>query len=161
MLTYEEIINYCSNYRVENGKIIDKKSNLQMKDEDMILKIKSSILLYRESNESYQSALKQFGKVNKSQEDYIKKTMEKFGVNNEENSYGVNKLINAILLSNGHYEENMSGNDLQNSKFSILVPPKAEYGLAYLRLKFRERGFDVEDLKLSQDLSLLEHDGIS
>lgn len=161
MLTYDKIMKYCSDYKVENGIVIDKKSNQQVTDEDVILKVKSSVLLFKESRESYQSDISQFGKTTKSQKDYIKKTMEKFGVSNEENSYGVNKLINAMLSSNGHYEENMSGSDLQNSKFSILVAPKSEYGLAYLKLKFREKGLDIEDLKISQDLAELQHNGIS
>lgn len=161
MLSYEEIMNYCSNYRVENGNVFDKNTNQQIIDEDIILKVKSSILLFKESKESYQSDMQQFGKVSKSQEDYIKKTMKKFSVHNEQSSFGINKLVNAILNSNGHYEEFMSGNDLQNSKFSILVAPKNEYGLAFLKLKFREKGLDIEDLKISQDLSELQHNGVS
>ena len=161
MLSYEEIMNYCSNYRVENGNVFDKNTNQQILDEDIILKVKSSILLFKESKESYQSDIQQFGKVSKSQEDYIRKTMEKFSVHNEQSSFGINKLVNAILNSNGHYEEFMSGNDLQNSKFSILVSPKNEYGLAFLKLKFREKGLDIEDLKVSQDLSELQHNGVS
>ena len=161
MLNYEEIMNYCSNYKIENSVVIDKHTNQQVLDEDTILKVKSSILLFKESKYAYQTDIQQFGKTNKSQEDYIKKTMEKFGVNNEENSYGINKLVNSILSSNGHYEEMMSGNDLQNSKFSILVAPKSEYGMAYLKLKFREKGLDIENLKISQDLSQLQHNGVS
>lgn len=161
MLSYEEIMNYCSNYIVKNGNVFDKKTNQQILDEDIILKVKSSILLFKESKKSYQSDMHQFGKVFGSQEDYIRKTMEKFSVHNERSSYGINKLVNAILNSNGHYEEFMSGNDLQNSKFSILVSPKKEYGLAFLKLKFREKGLDIEDLKVSQDLSELKHNGVS
>ena len=73
MLSYEEIMNYCSNYRVENGNVFDKNTNQQIIDEDIILKVKSSILLFKESKKSYQSDMQQFGKVSKSQEDYIKK----------------------------------------------------------------------------------------
>lgn len=161
MLSYEDIINYCSNYRIENGIVFDKNTNQQIDDEDIILRVKSSILLFKESKESYQSDMQQFGKVSKSQEDYIRKTMEKFSVHNEQSSFGINKLVNAILNSNGHYEEFMSGDNLQNSKFSILVAPKNEYGISYLRLKFREKGLDIKDLKISQDLSELQHSGVS
>lgn len=161
MLSYEEIMNYCSNYRVKNGNVFVKNTNQQILDEDIILKVKSSILLFKEAIKSYQSDMQQFGKVSRSQEDYIRKTMEKFSVHNERSSYGINKLVNAILNSSGHYEEFMSGNDLQNSKFSILVSPKKEYGLAFLKLKFREKGLDIEDLKVSQDLSELQHNGVS
>lgn len=161
MLSYEDIMNYCSNYKIENGFVFDKNTNQQIIDENIILKVKSSVLLFKESKKSYQSDIQQFGKVSKSQEEYIKKTMEKFSVHNEQSSFGINKLVNAILNANGHYEEFMSGNDLTNSKFSILVPPKSEYGLAYLKLKFREKGLDIEDLKINQDLSGLQHNGIS
>lgn len=161
MLNYEEIMNYCLNYKIENGVVIDKQTNQKVLDENTILKVKASVLLFLESKDAYQSDIQQFGKTNKSQEDYIKKTMEKFSVNNEENLYGINKLVNAILNANGHYEEMMSGNNLQNSKFSILVAPKGEYGIAYLKLKFREKGLDIEDIKISQDLSELQHNGVS
>ncbi len=161
MLSYEEIMNYCSNYKIDNGIVIDKNTNQQVIDEEIVLRVKTSILIFKESKDAYQSDIQQFGKTNKSQEDYIKKTMEKFGVNNESNSYGINKLVNAILNSNGHYEEMMSGNDLKNSKFSILIAPKNEYGMAYLKLKFREKGLDIEDLRISQDLSELQHNGVS
>lgn len=161
MLSYKEIMDYCSNYKIDNGLVVDKNTNQQVIDEEIILKVKTFILLFKESKDAYQSDIQQFGRTNKSQEDYIKKTMEKFGVNNEVNSYGINKLVNAILSSNGHYEEMMSGNDLQNSKFSILVAPKNEYGMAYLKLKFREKGLDIEDLRISQDLSELQHNGVS
>ena len=101
MLSYEDIMNYCSNYRVENGNVFDKNTNQQILDEDVILKVKSSILLFKESKESYQSDVQQFGKTNKSQEYYIKKTMEKFSVHNEQSSFGINKLVNAKYSASG------------------------------------------------------------
>lgn len=161
MLSYEEIKNYCTNYKIENGIIIDKNTNQSVTDEDIILKVKSSVLIYKEAQISYKTDMEQFGKTNLSQEEYITRTMEKFGTNGEVNTFGVNKLVNAILQSNGHYEEMLSGSDLQNSKFSILVVPKQDYGLAYLRLKFREKGLDIENLKISQDLTELKHNGLS
>ena len=84
MLSYEDIMNYCSNYKIENGFVFDKNTNQQIIDENIILKVKSSVLLFKESKKSYQSDIQQFGKVSKSQEEYIKKTMEKFSVHNEQ-----------------------------------------------------------------------------
>ncbi len=161
MLTYEEIMDYCSNYKIEKGIVIDKKSNQEIVDEDIILKVRASILLFQDAKETYQFHIRLLGKTNKTKEDYVKITMEKFSVSNEKNNYGINKLINSILSSNGHYEEDMSGSDLQDSKFSILVSPKKEYGIAYLKLKFREKGLDIEDLKISQDFTELQKNGLS
>lgn len=91
MLSYEKIMNYCSNYRIKNGNVFDNNTNQQILDKDIILKVKSSILLFKEAKKSYQSDMQQFGKVSRSQEDYIRKTMEKFSVHNEQSSYGINK----------------------------------------------------------------------
>lgn len=161
MFTIDEIINYYSNYKVEHGIVIDKKTNTPVLDEDTILKIKSAILIYNEAKFSYQEDVNQYGKKARTPEKYIKTTMEKFGVNNEKNDFGINKLLNEIIDSNGHYEENMSGNDLSYGKFSILVEPKKDYGLAYLRLKFRQKGLDIDDFQISQDTSKLIQDGYS
>ena len=161
MLSYAEIKKYYTNYKIENKTVIEKGSNRPISDEDIILKVKSSILIFKEAQDAYKKDMEQFGRTSKTQEDYITKTMEKFGTNSEVNTYGINKVVNAILESNGHYEEMISGSDLKNSKFSILVSPKYDYGLAYLRLKFREKGLDIENLKISQDLTELKHNGVS
>lgn len=119
MFSYEELMNYCSNYRIEKGIVFDKNTNQQIKDEETILKIKSSILIYTESKELYQSDMKQFGKVWRSQEEYIRGTMEKFSVHNEESLFGVNKLIRAILNSNGHYVETCLEMILKTANFQL------------------------------------------
>lgn len=124
MFSYEDILNYYVRYKIENGNVIDRNTIQKVIDENVALKVKAAMLIFKESNT----------------EDYIKKTMEK---------YDENSLVNAILNSNGHYEEIMFGNDLQNSKFSILVPPKYEYGISYLKLKFREKGLDIENFKIN------------
>ena len=121
MLSYAEIKKYYTNYKIENKTVIEKGSNRPISDEDIILKVKSSILIFKEAQDAYKKDMEQFGRTSKTQEDYITKTMEKFGTNSEVNTYGINKVVNAILESNGHYEEMISGSDLKNSKFSILV----------------------------------------
>lgn len=161
MLTYEEILNNCSNYIVKNNKIYEKNTNIEVVDEDKILRIKSSILLFKEARKDYEEIIKMFGKTDKPKDYFLKKAMEKYGANNEENNYGINKLINAIINNDGHYEENMSGSDLQESKFSILLPPKKDYTISYLKLKFRKKGLDIDDIKISQDISNLKKDGYS
>ena len=37
MLSYEEIMNYCSNYKIDNGIVIDKNTNQQVIDEEIVL----------------------------------------------------------------------------------------------------------------------------
>lgn len=160
-MTIYEIKNYTDNYIVQNGNVYLKSNGQQILDEETILKVKSSRLIYNQAREKYQSDTKQFGKPNGDFSRYITKMMEQLSVNGEINTYGTNKLINSLLSSNGHYEEYMSGSDLVNSKFSMLVGIKEEYGLAYLKMKFREKGLDLDNLTIKQDLSELQHNGVS
>ncbi len=154
MLKPEDIINYCFDYKVENGKVIEKSTNARVKNEELILKIKTAILIFKEAYSSYNYDLKMYGKTKtKSKNRYIEITLEKFGVDGSVNNYGVNRLINNIVNSNGHYEEFLSGMDMNNTKFDILIGKKRDFTLAYLRLKFRSKDLDISDFKVSQDFS--------
>lgn len=161
MLTYEEIINYNLKYKVINKEIYRKIDNKKLQNEDLILKIKTAMLIYKQAQTTFEEDKKQFGKPLKTQKEYIEITMKKFSINKEKNDYGINKLINSIINSNGHYEEMMSGKNLKESKFSILLEPKKDYTLAYLKLKYRQQGKDIEEINITQDLSELEKNGIS
>lgn len=160
-MTINDIKNYVDNYTIQNGNVYLKSNNQQILDEEIILKVKSARLIYNEAREKFQSDTQQFGKPNGDFPKYVSKMMEQLSVNGEVNTYGTNKLVNALLSSNGHYEEYMSGNDLSNSKFSMLFGVKQEYGLAYLKMKFREKGLDIDNLSIKQDLSELQHNGVS
>ena len=160
-MTINDIKNYIDNYAIQNGNVYLKSNNQQVLDEETILKIKSARLIYNEAREKFQSDTQQFGKPNGDFQKYVSKMMEQLSVNGEVNTYGTNKLINALLSSNGHYEEYMSGDDLANSKFSMLVGVKQEYGIAYLKMKFREKGLDIDNLNIKQDLTELQHNGVS
>ena len=161
MLSVEEIKKNIAKYKIENGQVIDKLTNQPIEDENTVLNVKTSILIYRDAHSRYESHVQQFGNAGKTQEAYIAKSMERFGVNDQTNSYGENKLVNSILNSNGHYEEYISGSDLKNSKFSFLVAPKNDFGISYLRLKFQEKGLDIENFRIFLDTSELQHNGVS
>lgn len=160
-MTINDIKKYTDEYVIQNGNVYLKSNNQQVLDEDTILKVKSARLIYNEAREKYQSDAQQFGKPNGDFPKYVSKMMEQLSVNGEVNTYGTNKLINSLLSSSGHYEEYMSGDDLSNSKFSMLVGVKQDYGLAYLKLKFREKGLDIDSINIKQDLSELKHNGVS
>ena len=72
MLTYEEILNNCSNYIVKNNKIYEKNTNIEVVDEDKILRIKSSILLFKEARKDYEEIIKMFGKTDKPKDYFLK-----------------------------------------------------------------------------------------
>lgn len=167
MLTVEQVKNNITNYKIENGIVIDKSNNQPVQDEDRILEVKSSILFYTEAKEKYDRLLKQShsGQLKYGLGHFVEEQMKDFSVNNEVQTQGSisphNKLTNEILNSNGNIQEFWMGDDLKNGKYSILLEPKKSYYLAYLKLKFREKGLDIDDITISIDTSQFAHTGNS
>lgn len=90
MLTTNDIKNYLSNYIIQNGIVIDKSTNQEVENEDIILKVKTSILIYNEAKSSYENRTQ--SRVNKANfAHYIEKTMQQFGINGDVNDYSQNK----------------------------------------------------------------------
>ena len=108
LLTYDEIIKYLSMYNYDKGNIIDKSSGEIIQDNELILKVKTAMLVYGIALDDVKTDIRDRGRSEKSKEKYIKTSMEKLGINGEINSFGFNKLINSILSSNGHYSETYS-----------------------------------------------------
>ena len=167
MLTVEQVKNNITNYKIENGIVIDKSNDQPVYDEDRILEVKSSILFYTEAKEKYDRLLKQShsGQLKYGLGHFVEEQMKDFSVNNEVQTQGSisphNKLTNEILNSNGNIQEFWMGDDLKNGKYSILLEPKKSYYLAYLKLKFREKGLDIDDITISIDTSQFAHTGNS
>ncbi len=167
MLTVEQVKYNISNYKIENGIVIDKSNNQPVQDVDKILEVKSSILFYTEAKEKYDRLLKQShsGQLKYGLGYFVEEQMKDFSVNNEVQEQGSisphNKLTNEILNSNGHIQEFWMGDDLKNGKYSILLEPKKSYYLAYLKLKFREKGLDIDDITINIDTSQFTHTGNS
>lgn len=153
MLTYDEITKYLSMYNYDKGNIVDKNSGEILKDNALILKVKTAMLVYGIALHDFKTDIKERGKSGKTKEKYIKTSMEKLGINGEVNSWGINKLINSILSSNGKYTETFSGGEknLVESKFSILLPPKKDFTLAYLSLRLMDKGMAIDDIKVNVD----------
>ena len=58
MLTYEDIINFTNNYKVENNNVYNKSNNELVLDENIILKVKTSILIYNEAKIDYKNRMR-------------------------------------------------------------------------------------------------------
>ncbi len=145
-----EVQSYINNYYIKDGVVYSKENVLQS-DENIILKAKASRLIYNEAVTKYQSDLKQFGKVSKTNEQYIETELKKHGLTGEMNDWPQNKTINNILNSNGDYEEKYMGDTLNSERYGLFSGVKKDYGLALLRLKARTMGKDVQDVDISID----------
>ena len=58
MLTVEQVKYNISNYKIENGIVIDKSNNQPVQDENKILEVKSSVMMYREAKSLYDKRLR-------------------------------------------------------------------------------------------------------
>ena len=153
MLTYDEIIKYLSMYNYDKGNIVERNSGEILRDDVLILKVKTAMLVYGIALHDFKSDIKDRKQSGKTKEKYIKTSMEKLGINGEVNSWGINKLINSILSSNGKYAETFGGGEknLAESKFSILLPPRKDFTLAYLNLRSMDKGMAIDDIKVNVD----------
>lgn len=164
MLSISDVKENVDNYYTQNNKVYSKKDNKQVNDEQRILEIKSSILIYNRAKIDYQEMLKTIGKdkmIHTDSEHYIKKEMEKLSVNDEINSFSTNKLIRTLVDLDGNYHENIGTNILVDTKFDLFCGNQKDYGLAYLRLKLREKGMDLESFNINLDTTEFQHNGYS
>lgn len=160
MLDKNTIKELISKYYVSEGQVFEKEGNNLVLDENICLKVMSSYLIYNEAKISYQGDVKQFGQGNRTLEKYIDTSMEKLSVRGKKNDWGTNKLINALLTSRGHHEETIIDNNLFGNKYSMFVGEKRPYGISYLKMKYREKGLDIENFRISQDKSELKKNGL-
>lgn len=146
IFTIEDVKNNKDNYVIKNGNVYLRDSGEQVLDEDKIAMIKSTALVYYTARENYQSDIAQFGNSNVDFTRYVNGAMERLGVNGQVNNYGTNKLIRAILNSDGHLVEQQLAESIVGTKYDLLIDPKKDFTMAYLKLKFREKGMDIDDL---------------
>lgn len=149
LFTVEQVNYYARTYYLNDGKLLFRDTNREETDEETIVKAKAAKLIYNESYNTYKSD------PSKSLTDTIKEKIVQID-NNE--------LINAILYGNGHIENIINfGNDKsnirntmikKNSIYSYLLPPKYEYTLAYLKLKFQKLELGLDSVKLNIKLPL-------
>ena len=159
MLTAEQVKSNISNYRIENGLVIDKSNNQLIQNEELILEVKSSVMMYKEANNFFNTRLRG---APENQDYYINKALKVYGLNGEINHHPQNKTIRNILENDGNIQEEYGGNDLLVSeKYSFLCAPKKDYGMAVVKYIAHQRGIDISNLNVSIDLSSFKKEGTS
>ena len=162
MFTAETVRDCINNYYVKDEKVYRKDNNEEIKNEDLILMVKTSTLIYAKAKHNYQRQKHQLGEHFKQADnykmEYIKKAIERYGVNGDVNAYGENKLINNIINSSGMFEEEVLG---KPEYYEIFHGNNKHYGIALMQLKYRSMGKNMTDFKVQIDKSRLTKDGIT
>lgn len=161
MLTRNQIIKNVNDYEIKDGKVFKKADATLVDDEDLVLEVKSSYFLVKEAATRYKEDVIQFGKPMGDKNYYLDVRMEEFALQDQVNVRGANKLINALLNCNGYYKSDELGDDFTVGKYSMFFGKKKDYGIAYLRMKLRERGLDCRDFNINVDRSRFVKDGYS
>ena len=100
MLQVEDIKNYCTNYKIENGNVIDKNTNNVVQDENIILRVKASILIFNDAKEAFDNKMR--GET-KTFSDFVELYIKRFGVNGDINDFPENKTIRNVINNNGYF----------------------------------------------------------
>ncbi len=159
MLTVEQVKTNISNYKILNGVVIDKSSNYPIQNEDKILEVKSSVMMYREAKVLYEERIRGMPDDG---DYYIKRALNKYGLDGDINTYPQNKIIREIIESNGSVQVDYGGNDLSVSeKFSFMCGVKKDYGLAIIKYMAHQKGIDISNLEVSIDSSGFQKNGVS
>lgn len=159
MLTVEQVKNNILDYKITNGIVIEKSSNQPVQDEDKILEVKSSFMMYREAKGLYDDRRRG---MPENQDYYIKRSLNIYGLDGDINTYPQNKIIREIIESNGSVQVDYGGNDLLVSeKFSFMCGQKKDYGLSIIKYMAHQKGIDISNLDVSIDLSDFQKNGVS
>ena len=158
----DDILNDVNNFTIRDGKVYSRETGQIETDEDTILRAKTSRFLFNEARALRDSDANAGGDrfTDRGPAFYIDKAMDRFAIKDEENSYGTNKLINALVRT-GRHEEPIGSGELTDTKFSMFDGEKADYGKALLRRKFRQRGVDIGSFNINLDNSEFQHNGYS
>lgn len=142
-ITLEEIKYNVNNFMVKDGQVF-AKNGIEVTNQTQIDRIKTSIMLYCEARDLKNIVVNLYEQKEREASFYFKVIMKKYAVNGEVNSYGINKVVNGLLNSNGHFEDQYV--PFLEDKYAILKGTKKSYFESYLRLKFQEKGLYLETL---------------
>lgn len=158
----DDILNDINNFTIKNGTVYSRETRQVETSEDAILRAKTSRFLFDEAKALRDTDANANSNrfIDRGPEFYIDKAMARYAINDEENSYGTNKLINELVRS-GKFNEAIGSGDLADTKFAMFSGEKADYGKALLRRKFRQRGMDISDFQITLDNSEFQHNGYS
>ena len=158
----KDVLNDIQSFEIQNGIVFSKETGDKVTDEDTILRAKTSRFLFNEARALRDSAANANGDkfVDRGPEYYVDRAMERFAIRDEENGYGTNKLIHE-LIETGRHEQPIGSDTLAETKYDMFDGKKADYGKALIKRKFRQRGIDMEDLRIKIDTTNFKRDGVS
>ena len=156
------VLDDIQNFTIKSGKVYDKSTGNEELDEDAILRVKTSRLLFNAAKTKRNLDQHTLGERFKDRgpEFYIDGALKRYGFKDENTEFAEGKMLKN-LVDTGSFQEGYGDNTLENSKFDIFIGKKGDLGRALLQRRLKQHGLAMHDLNISIDTSNFQKDGYS
>lgn len=157
-----DVLNDVQSFTVKDGKVYSRETGQEEIDEDIILRVKTSKFLFNKAKAFRDEQSRMFGDrfTDKGSSYYVDRIMDRYGFKNENTEYAEGRLLKE-LIDTGTHHQNMSGGTLSDSKYSMFVGDKGDFGKALLQRRLKQHGLGMSDMQINIDTSNLQKDGYS
>ena len=158
----EAVLDDIQKFSIKEGKVYSKATGEEELDEDTILRVKTSRLLYNEAKETRNNDRHSFGKRFKDRgpEFYINNTLKRYGFKDEDPKHVDGKMLKD-LVDNGTHHGGIFADNLSVYPYNMFVGKKGDLGRALLKRRLKQHGLAMNNLDISIDTSNFIKDGIS
>lgn len=158
----DAILNDIQQFSIKEGKVYSKTTGQEELDEDTILRVKTSRLLFNTAKEKRDFEQHALGKRFKDRgpEFYIDGALERYGFKDDNPKFAEGKMLKK-LVDSGMFQENTFANNLENSKFNMFIGKKGDLGRALLQRRLKQHGLAMNSLNINIDTSNFQRDGVS
>ena len=156
------VLNDIQKFAIKSGKVYSRETGQEESDEDIILRVKTSRLLFNEAKSLRDKQAQMLGDrfTDKGPDYYVDKILDRYGFKNEDTEYAEGKLLKN-LVDNGTHRQTIGDNSLIGTKFDMFIGNKEDLGKALLKRRFKQHGLEMTNINISIDSSTFEKDGYS
>ena len=147
-----DVLDDIKRYTIKDGKVYSKETGEEESDEDAILRIKTSRLLFNEAKARHDERASRRGNIERPPEFYVDQMLEEYGFKNENVKDPKGQMLKD-LIENGSHHQTFWGDNLSKSKYSIFVGEKQDFGKALLERRLKQHGIEMIDMNIDVDTS--------
>lgn len=157
-----DVLEDVKKFTIKGGKVFSKETGQEETDEDTVLRVKTSKLLFNEARALRDEDSRTRGKrfIDKGPDYFVDKAMDRYGFKDENTKYAKGKLLKELVDTGSHHQD-YADNNLADSMYDMFIGPKGDLGRALLKRKFKQHGLEMTGFDLSLDDSLFQKLGHS
>ncbi len=162
LVSPSDVLSDIQEYTIKDGKVYSKETSQEETDENTILRVKTSKLLFNEAKRLRDRESHMLGDrfTDRGPNYYVDRTMDKYGFKNEDTKFAEGKLLKD-LTNNGAHHQTILADDLTGSQYDMFVGKKGDLGKALLKRRLKQHGLKMTNLEVTLDSSTFKKDGFS